>query len=412
MRKLVDWHFGQSIMTEYSRKPDTTEDGSTKPYYSNQHEFIINFRLILPKFHSFIRRFFVRSIGGNKVTYFSVKTLSMAILLCIIFAPTLTHAGFFSFLSEVFTTNSEAFSSESKQNSQTIALLEAPVSSSLSVGGGDVEIVDQSAIAPAIDSAGGIGADAHFSNGQISLYVVRKGDSLSQIAKMFGVSVNTILWANDLSKATISEGQTLVILPITGVSHTVKQGDTIESIAKKYKSDAEEIRLFNELAKDAKLSAGDIVIVPDGEIAKIQPKVDAYSKSVPPSSYGSSKNPLPNRSVADGYFIRPIVGGRKTQGIHGYNGVDLAAPVGTPLIASASGKVIVAKTTGWNGGYGMYVVIAHSNGTQTLYAHMSLVSVYAGMDVVQGQVIGKVGSTGKSTGPHVHFEIRGAKNPF
>ena len=93
--------------------------------------------------------------------------------------------------------------------------------------------------------------------------------------------------------------------------------------------------------------------------------------------------------------------------------LDLAAPIGTPILASAAGDVIVAKEGGWNAGYGNYVVIQHDNGSETLYAHQSKVVVSQGEHVVQGQVIGYVGTTGKSTGPHVHFEIRdGIRNPF
>ncbi|MEK7135159.1 MAG: M23 family metallopeptidase, partial [Patescibacteria group bacterium] len=108
----------------------------------------------------------------------------------------------------------------------------------------------------------------------------------------------------------------------------------------------------------------------------------------------------------------PIRGGLKSQGIHGHNGVDLAAPVGTPIVASADGKVILSRTGGYNGGYGTYVVISHANGTQSLYAHMSANNVAVGEVVSQGQVIGAIGMTGKTTGPHIHFEIRGARNPF
>jgi murein DD-endopeptidase MepM/ murein hydrolase activator NlpD len=108
-----------------------------------------------------------------------------------------------------------------------------------------------------------------------------------------------------------------------------------------------------------------------------------------------------------------LVGGVRTQGVHGYNAVDLGAAVGTPFMASAAGEVIVARATGWNGGYGQYVVIRHDNGTQTLYSHASGIVVGVGQRVVQGQVIGYVGSTGRSTGPHLHFEIRGGpRNPF
>ena len=103
----------------------------------------------------------------------------------------------------------------------------------------------------------------------------------------------------------------------------------------------------------------------------------------------------------------------ESQGIHGYNGVDLGAPIGTSVMAAADGTVVTAKSGGYNGGYGNYVVVQHGNGSQTLYAHMSKVATYAGASVVQGQVIGSVGSTGKSTGAHLHFEIRnGIRNPF
>ena len=102
----------------------------------------------------------------------------------------------------------------------------------------------------------------------------------------------------------------------------------------------------------------------------------------------------------------------RTQGIHGYNAVDLAAGYGSPIRAAAAGEVIVSKASGWNGGYGQYIVIRHANGAQTLYSHMMRNDVGVGSYVSQGQVIGGMGSTGKSTGTHLHFEVRGARNPF
>jgi murein DD-endopeptidase MepM/ murein hydrolase activator NlpD len=98
--------------------------------------------------------------------------------------------------------------------------------------------------------------------------------------------------------------------------------------------------------------------------------------------------------------------------LHGFNAVDIGAPVGTPVVASARGEVILSKPLSWNGGYGSYIVIKHSNGTQTLYAHTSKNTVSAGEVVEKGQTIGHVGNSGKSTGYHLHFEVRGAKNPF
>lgn len=231
---------------------------------------------------------------------------------------------------------------------------------------------------------------------------MREGDTLSTIAKMFGVSTNTIRWNNDLKGSTISPGQTLLILPVSGVRHTVKKGDTVQSIAKLYKADADEIMQYNNITEGVKLSVGDVVIVPDGELA--------------PQSSGASVKYAQVRFVQttksiDGFFVRPTTG-PKTQGIHGYNGVDIAPAKGTPIVAAAAGQVIISRSAGWNGGYGSYVVIQHSNGTQTLYAHMSKVVATQGESVSQSQVIGYVGATGKATGPHLHFEVRGARNPF
>jgi murein DD-endopeptidase MepM/ murein hydrolase activator NlpD len=102
----------------------------------------------------------------------------------------------------------------------------------------------------------------------------------------------------------------------------------------------------------------------------------------------------------------------KTQGLHGYNGVDLAGPVGTPIYAAAAGTVLVSASSGWNGGYGNLVIISHDNGTQTVYGHLSKTLVKVGQHVEQSQKIALMGATGKATGSHLHFEIRGAKNPF
>jgi murein DD-endopeptidase MepM/ murein hydrolase activator NlpD len=114
-----------------------------------------------------------------------------------------------------------------------------------------------------------------------------------------------------------------------------------------------------------------------------------------------------------GYFVCPVPGARLSQGLHGHNAVDLAIAYGTPIQASASGIVIVNKSNGlWNGGYGNFMMISHPNGVETLYAHMSRTAVSVGQEVAQGETIGWIGMTGMTTGPHVHFEIRGAFNPF
>ncbi len=303
------------------------------------------------------------------------------------------NAGVFSFLSNVLSgTESIDNSTESHTNSQKLSILQAPLAAKLAVGGAEITIVDNSALEYESDS----GTDGYKTD-QISTYIVHEGDTLSQIAKMFGVSVNTIVWANDIKNGVISPGDDLVILPVSGVKHKVKEGDTLQSIAKKYDADLGEVLSFNGLGSDAKLAVGQEIIVPNAE-------VETVSKTLVKT--GGTIN-------SSGYFIRPIAGGHKSQGIHGYNGVDLAAPVGTNIVAAAGGKVIVSKSNGaYNGGYGNYVVISHPNGTQTLYAHMKNVNVSVGQTVKQGDLVGTIGMTGRTTGPHVHFEIRGTKNPF
>lgn len=254
--------------------------------------------------------------------------------------------------------------------------------------------------------------DANGGSDLIFLYTVREGDTLSSIGKSFGVSVNTILWANELkSSRAIKAGDKLVILPVSGVQHEVKKGETIASIAKKYninKDGEEDILAFNGLMPGEPLEIGSEIIIPDGEL---QIQIAAPSRA---PSYLSR---LPE---IFGYFMRPVLGGtnprwknkNNPQGLHGNNGVDISIACGTPIVASASGTVIVARSSGWNGGYGKYVVLAHPNGTQTLYGHNSKIFVSVGQSVVQGQHIANIGSTGRSTGCHVHFEVRGAKNPI
>lgn len=262
--------------------------------------------------------------------------------------------------------------------------------------------------------------DRSDSAGRISTYTVRAGDSLSGIADMFDVSVNTILWANNLpAKTALTPGSTLIILPVSGVRHAVTRGETLASLAKRYGSDAEEIASYNGIGSGEALATGAIVIIPGGELASAPAKTKAKTATKAGTTSkirmgGGMGSVLPtgDTSKAVGSFTNPVPAGRLSQGIHGWNGVDLAAPSGSPIYAAAGGTVIVSRVGGWNGGYGNYVVIDHGNGVQTLYAHMNTDSVSVGESVSQGQLIGSVGRTGQATGNHLHFEVRGAKNPF
>ncbi len=326
-------------------------------------------------------------------------------LLFLILPATVAYAGFFSLFSDIFT----KVSMQSKPiNSQNVALLAAAAGPDLVTHNGttDVNTVDGSALLPDAGPAGGLadvnnGEDVH---GEISIYVVHPGDSLASIAKMFDVSVNTVLWANNLSRGSkLTVGQTLVILPVSGVEHKVKKGDSIESISKKYHADPDEVRTYNGLALGDILEVGAVVILPDGEMPTIVKKVTRPASSKLRGVSGPS---------FDGYYIAPLAHYRRTQGLHGYNGVDLGEYPGAPVMSAAEGDIIISREGGYNGGYGNYVVIQHDNGTQTLYGHLQSNTVAVGQHVGQGATIGYLGNTGRSTGPHLHFEVRGARNPL
>lgn len=237
---------------------------------------------------------------------------------------------------------------------------------------------------------------------EIIEYDVQEGDTLSFIASDYGVKVTTIIWANNLRSADeIRPGMTLKIPPTDGVIHKIQKGDTISAVAKKYSADSEKIISFNSLPQEGELQIGSQIIVPGG----IMP---GRSSGVTQTSAAKRFAYLP--SLGD-FFALPALGfnwGR----IHGRNGVDVANSCGTPIFAAAEGIISAAKSSGWNGGFGKYVKIGHLNNTETVYAHMSKILVSLGERIFKGQQIGVMGSTGRSTGCHVHFEVHGAKNPL
>ncbi|HVV38801.1 MAG TPA: peptidoglycan DD-metalloendopeptidase family protein [Candidatus Paceibacterota bacterium] len=339
--------------------------------------------------------------------------------LVVLIVPLAAQAGVLSIFTLLFEKSAAVTSAQGVSlNSQTIPLLQPAINldPNPAKGGGDITVVDGAALV-ALDGPSGTPADTSEKpqSSQISVYTVRSGDTLSGIAEMFDVTVNTIIWANDIKGRVIHPGDMLIILPVTGLRHTVAKGETLASIAKTYKGDAAEIASYNELAGDAALTVGSVVIIPNGEAVAVTASASAPSKIIAsiPKTGTTAKLHDAGGPDLDSDYVWPLDGGVITQGLHGYNAVDIGAPKGTPIFAAAAGTVIIAKDNGaWNGGYGNYIVIQHSNGTQTLYAHASSISVSPGDQVAQGQTIGRVGRTGEATGYHLHFEVRGAKNPF
>lgn len=318
------------------------------------------------------------------------------------------HAGLFSELFAQASTTTAVADVEQLEGASDVTLLSALQNPDPQGGKTNSEVVvdDNALVSSGPINESEIAAQNENSD-EISIYTVRAGDSLSQIAQMFGVTSNTILWANNLKKKTdITPGQSLVILPIAGVRHIVKKGDTIQTIAKKYDGNTDDILSFNQLASASDVKVGETLIIPGGEMHAEAPKTEVNDKKKIAAKKTSA-------GTGGGGLINPAPGAVKSQGIHGKNGIDFAGGMGSTIRAAAAGQVLIAKSDGgWNGGYGNYIVIKHKNGTQTLYAHLSSVSVGAGESVAQGETIGGMGNSGKSTGTHLHFEVRGGRNPF
>lgn len=233
-------------------------------------------------------------------------------------------------------------------------------------------------------------------------YKVESGDTLSSIAQKYGISSDTIKWANNLTSDAIKPGQTLKILPVTGVSHIVKEGDTLDSVAKKYSAEQQAILdfPFNDVPDDFTLKKGQLLIVPDGT----PPEIKA-PKPRPQPQYLAQGPQSPAFSAPGGAsFIWPA-GGQISQYMAWYHpGIDIANRAAPGIAAADGGTVVVA---GWpdGQGYGNRVVLDHGNGYTSMYAHLSNVYVSVGETVSRGQLIGQMGSTGRSTGTHLHLEI-------
>lgn len=223
----------------------------------------------------------------------------------------------------------------------------------------------------------------------ISEYVVEKGDTLASIASKFGISQDTIMWVNNLTSKSVKPGQTLLILPVSGLVHLVSDKETIDSIAKNYKANKDDILSFNNLSSEGDIYVGDVLVIPGGKMPSKGPQI----VSIP---------------LGESYFIIPTEG-RISQGAHGvlYNAVDIANSCGKIVVAAAGG---VVQRAGYISVGGNRITILHPNGVVTYYGHFSSMIVKPGQTVEAGQIIGYVGQTGYATGCHVHFEVRGAKN--
>lgn len=225
-------------------------------------------------------------------------------------------------------------------------------------------------------------------------YRVKSGDMIGFIADEFNVTQDTIISVNNIKQSRlIQPGQYLKIPSMPGIIYTVKKnGETAESIAKKYDINAEKCAFVNNLNISSELNAGSVVFVPDAELdwaTRQEINGDLFKK------------PLHSRywlSSPYGWRDSPFSTGKRT--FHG--GLDMATSQGTPVYPALDGKV---TAVGFNSTYGNYVIISHHSGYKTLYAHMSTVNCKKGNFVYTNTMIGRVGSTGMSTGPHLHFTV-------
>jgi murein DD-endopeptidase MepM/ murein hydrolase activator NlpD len=226
-------------------------------------------------------------------------------------------------------------------------------------------------------------------------YTVIAGDTLYGIAKRYKLAAETIMFANGLEKNPdlLRLGQALVILPADGIYHTVGKNDTLEKIAKAYKVTADVIVQYplNKLdPKSPAIAVGQRLIVPGGKKELPKPPVTVY-KAPAGSKRGTGRLVWPTSGYVTQAY-KPL-----------HRALDIARAKGTPIKAADSGTVVFA---GWsNTGYGYNIVIDHGNGLQTRYAHLSRILVQRGQTVAKGGQIGNMGSTGRSTGPHLHFEV-------
>lgn len=226
-------------------------------------------------------------------------------------------------------------------------------------------------------------------------YEVQPGETLEQIAARFGVSVEALVGSNANAIDNLHSLETGTILKIVknGVLHAVKPGQTLTDIARTYGVPLAEIVHANRLEDREYIYPGEEFFIPGA----VRSPTWTYLQM---AGGRRSLFAWPVRGVLSSGFgprIHPISGEP-----HFHQGIDIEVPEGTEVYAASTGKVLVA---GRHSGYGLYIVLQHSHGYRTLYAHLAEIGVYRGQFVEGGQVIGRSGNTGNSTGPHLHFEI-------
>lgn len=237
-------------------------------------------------------------------------------------------------------------------------------------------------------------------------YVSKPGDTVAKISKKFHVSTNTIVKNNDSKKIDdyLTPGTKLTILPVDGIAHPVEHNDTLTELSRRYDVGLQEIIDVNHIDNPQMITEKQKIIIPNATELKPRPKpkpvrqaiADARSGREAPVVHGKTGRRLswPTNGVVTSNF------GWRWFRMH--DGIDIAAPMGTSIKAAKEGRVVYS---GWMGGYGYAIDIDHGNGIVTRYGHCSSLKARVGQRVSRGEVIAAMGSTGHSTGPHLHFEV-------
>ena len=268
---------------------------------------------------------------------------------------------------------------------------------------GELPVISDSSLAPA--------PNPHTYQGQLpqhqfQTYVVERGDTPNGIAERFGIQPETLLGGNpwlSQESSLLQAGVGLIILPVDGVLHDVQPGDTLEGLSAQYGIPVEQIIAYesNNLEFPYRLEPETQILIP-GAVRELFVWTPPDLSSVLSSAEGSGVAPI---IVGTGTYVYPVGSRNFTQFFwYGHPGIDIALPAGSPVYASDTGTVTFA---GWNiYGFGNLIVVNHGNGAETFYGHLSGINVVPGQIVYQGNVIGATGNTGRSSGPHIHFEIR------
>ena len=223
-------------------------------------------------------------------------------------------------------------------------------------------------------------------------YIIEEGDNLTVISRKIGANLDTLVSVNKISNANrLRPGQKIIVPNRNGLLYTMKKGESIEDVTERYDVSLKRVLTFNKISDASNIEAGDDIFLPGAKYT-LDERIDKFGQMF------SLPTTITRISSVFGYRVHPITGVRTK-----HMGVDIPGRLNTPVYASRKGKVIFA---GYSGGYGNLVIVRHDKGYTTYYGHLNSITTKAGANVGVGVMIGRMGSTGRSTGSHLHFEVR------